>query len=125
MIWSSLDTWIVVAGALSAASCALLGCFLLVRRMSMMGDAISHAVLPGLADAGQHRGVREYLADADFDLLRQRNLGGGVEHQHGFAIDVAGILLQGIGGHDGNAAQGGLYAELWREQYGEGPAAVA
>lgn len=51
MLWTSLDTWIVVAGMLSAASCALLGNFLVLRRMSMMGDAISHAVLPGLAIA--------------------------------------------------------------------------
>ncbi|MDP7249087.1 MAG: metal ABC transporter permease, partial [Planctomycetota bacterium] len=32
-------------------SCALLGNFLVLRRLSMMGDAISHAVLPGLAIA--------------------------------------------------------------------------
>ncbi len=46
-----LDGWIVAAGVLCALSCALLGNFLLLRRMSMMGDAISHAVLPGLAAA--------------------------------------------------------------------------
>ncbi len=51
MTWTALDTWIVVVGALGAASCALLGNFLLLRRLSMMGDAISHAVLPGLAAA--------------------------------------------------------------------------
>lgn len=49
--WTTLDTWIVICGALSAMSCALLGNFLLLRGMSMMGDAISHAVLPGLAAA--------------------------------------------------------------------------
>ncbi len=49
--WGTLDTQIVVVGALSAISCALLGVFLVLRRMSMMGDAISHAVLPGLAVA--------------------------------------------------------------------------
>ena len=43
------DTWIVVIGGLCALSCSLLGNFLVLRRMSMMGDAISHAVLPGLA----------------------------------------------------------------------------
>lgn len=46
-----LDGWIVLAGILSACSCALLGNFLVLRRMSLMGDAISHAVLPGLAVA--------------------------------------------------------------------------
>lgn len=49
MIWTSLDTWIVITSVLSALACALPGCFLVLRKMSMMGDAISHAVLPGLA----------------------------------------------------------------------------
>lgn len=51
LVWTLLDTWIVVAGMLCAMSCALLGNYLLLRKMSMMGDAISHAVLPGLAVA--------------------------------------------------------------------------
>lgn len=54
-----LDTWIVVIAALAAASCALLGCFLVLRRMSMMGDAISHAVLPGIAIAFLWTGSRD------------------------------------------------------------------
>lgn len=49
MMWMMDDTWVVVVGALCAAACALPGCFLMLRGMSMMGDAISHAVLPGLA----------------------------------------------------------------------------
>ena len=49
MTWTSLDTWIVITGILSALACAIPGCFLVLRKMSMMGDAISHAVLPGLA----------------------------------------------------------------------------
>lgn len=59
MQWTALDTWIVVAGALSASSCALLGNFLVLRRLSMMGDAISHAVLPGLAVAFLMTGSRD------------------------------------------------------------------
>ena len=61
MEWTFLDTWIVWTGVLSAMSCALLGNFLLLRRQSMMGDAISHAVLPGLAIAFLISGSRESL----------------------------------------------------------------
>lgn len=46
-----LDGWIVVAGILCALSSSLLGNYLVLRRLSMLGDAITHAVLPGLAIA--------------------------------------------------------------------------
>ncbi|MGI9013130.1 MAG: metal ABC transporter permease [Phycisphaerales bacterium] len=50
MTWSHpYDTWILIIAVLCAVTCALPGCYLLLRRSSMMGDAISHAVLPGLA----------------------------------------------------------------------------
>ncbi len=60
--WTELDTWIVIAGALCALSCALLGNYLVLRRMSMMGDAISHAVLPGLAIAFLITGSRDNIS---------------------------------------------------------------
>ncbi len=40
---------IVLTAVLVAVPCALVGSFLVLRRMSMLGDAISHAVLPGIA----------------------------------------------------------------------------
>lgn len=40
---------IILTGALVGASCALLGCFLVLRKIAMLGDAISHAILPGIA----------------------------------------------------------------------------
>lgn len=58
MNWTTTDTWIVITGTLCAAACALPGCFLVLRKMSMMGDAISHAVLPGLAIAFLVSGTR-------------------------------------------------------------------
>ena len=61
MEWTFIDTWIVITGALSAMACALPGCYLVLRRMSMMGDAISHTVLPGLAIAFLITGSRESL----------------------------------------------------------------
>lgn len=45
----SATLWIMLTGILAAASCGLLGSFLVLRRTSMLGDAISHAVLPGIA----------------------------------------------------------------------------
>jgi manganese/zinc/iron transport system permease protein len=39
---------VLAVGSLVGASCALVGSFLVLRRMAMLGDAISHAVLPGI-----------------------------------------------------------------------------
>ncbi len=62
IFWSwQVDGWIVAAGVLCAMACALLGNFLVLRKMSMMGDAISHAVLPGLAAAFLITGSRDSL----------------------------------------------------------------
>ena len=47
----SPDFIIVVTAVLVAVPCALLGTFLVLRQMAMMGDAISHAVLPGIVVA--------------------------------------------------------------------------
>jgi manganese/zinc/iron transport system permease protein len=50
--WSwSIDGWIIVVGSLCAVASALLGNFLVLRKMSMLGDAVTHAVLPGIAVA--------------------------------------------------------------------------
>ncbi len=40
--------WIVVMGFLVAATCGLIGCFIILRRMALVGDAISHSLLPGI-----------------------------------------------------------------------------
>lgn len=42
---------VIITGAVTNVACAIIGCFLVLRRMSMMGDALSHAVLPGLVIA--------------------------------------------------------------------------
>jgi manganese/zinc/iron transport system permease protein len=42
------DFPVLMAGLLASLACALVGSFLVLRRMSLMGDAISHAVLPGI-----------------------------------------------------------------------------
>jgi manganese/zinc/iron transport system permease protein len=49
----SIDTygWIVLMAFLVTATCGLVGNYLILRRMALVGDAISHSVLPGLAVA--------------------------------------------------------------------------
>jgi len=42
---------VVLTGVVAAAACALPGTFLVLRGMSLIGDAISHAVLPGIVFA--------------------------------------------------------------------------
>ncbi len=51
MIFSADELWMLATCATCAAACALPGTFLFLRRESLTGDAISHAILPGLAAA--------------------------------------------------------------------------
>jgi len=46
-----IDFWIILTASLVATTTAILGCFLIMRKMAMIGDAISHAVLPGIVIA--------------------------------------------------------------------------
>jgi len=51
---SGLLTWnlqIILMSILICWTCGLVGSFIVVRRMALMGDAISHGILPGLAFA--------------------------------------------------------------------------
>ncbi|MCC6512308.1 MAG: metal ABC transporter permease [Pirellulaceae bacterium] len=68
-----VDGWIMLAGALCSVAAALLGNFLVLRRMSLLGDAISHAVLPGLAAAflisGQRQGWMIFVGAALVGVL--------------------------------------------------------
>lgn len=43
--------WMVLMAFLVTATCGLIGNYLILRRMALVGDAISHSVLPGLAVA--------------------------------------------------------------------------
>jgi manganese/zinc/iron transport system permease protein len=50
---------ILLVASLVAGSCALVGSFLVLRKMALLGDAISHAVLPGIAIAFLLTGGRD------------------------------------------------------------------
>jgi len=65
--------WIILTGSLVAVTSGLLGCYLVLRKMAMVGDAISHAVLPGIAIAflisGSRSSVPMLIGAALFGML--------------------------------------------------------
>lgn len=97
----ALDGWIILTAVLAAISTALLGNFLILRKMSLLGDAISHAVLPGLAVA--------------FFLSNSRNsfwmfLGAVVV---GFLTAVFTEWIRGAGKVDEGASMGVVFTSLF------------
>ncbi|MFD1956215.1 metal ABC transporter permease [Paenibacillus thailandensis] len=53
--------WIIVTGALVASCCGILGVFLVLRKMTLIGDAISHSVMPGIVIAILLSGSRDSM----------------------------------------------------------------
>lgn len=53
--------YIIVTASLFSIACGLLGVFLILKRMAMLGDAISHAVLPGIVLAFMLTGSRDSI----------------------------------------------------------------
>ena len=60
----------VIGSVMLGISCGLLGCFIVVRKMALVGDTLSHAVLPGVALAFLFSGVSASgLFDWSFDAV--------------------------------------------------------
>jgi manganese/zinc/iron transport system permease protein len=55
---SPIAFWQALMGFLVAGACGLVGNYLILRRMALVGDAISHSVLPGLVTAFLVAGTR-------------------------------------------------------------------
>lgn len=89
---TSDDLWIVATAACCAVACAVLGCFLVLQRLSLLGDAISHAILPGLAVAfilTGSRGVPAMLAGAAVAAMLTAGLSGGLKRVGRIPDDAA------------------------------------
>lgn len=69
----NIHLWCTLVALLSASSCALLGTFLVLRKDSLLGDAVSHAILPGLALAfllsGSRASIFMFIGASLFGLL--------------------------------------------------------
>jgi ABC-type Mn2+/Zn2+ transport system permease subunit/Mn-dependent DtxR family transcriptional regulator len=110
----AMHAWAAATAAVVAAGCGLVGTLLVVRRMSLYGDAIAHAVLPGVviaALAGGRAGGPLVFAGAIAAalvtvwltrLLRARgglaeDAGAGVVFTTMFALGVALVTARGRG----------------------------
>ena len=58
----SSDLAIILTAGLTATACGLLGPFLVLRRVALMGDAVAHSVLPGIVVVYLVLGTRAPLA---------------------------------------------------------------
>jgi manganese/zinc/iron transport system permease protein len=107
--WGLLDTWTVVTAALAAMACALPGAYLVLRRQSMMGDALSHTALLGIV--------------VGFIAANSLRTEGGEELPHtamflGAAVTgvLAALLTEGlrrIGGVEASAALGVVFTTMF------------
>ncbi len=99
------DFWIILTGCLAAVSCGLLGCFLILRKIAMIGDAISHAVLPGIVIAflfsGSLGSVPMLIGAATFGLLTTFlielfNKKGGLQKDASIGITFTWLFAVGV-----------------------------
>lgn len=64
---------IILTASIISISCGLLGVFMMLRKMSMTGDAISHAVLPGIVIgffvSGSQRGLEVIIGAGLLGIL--------------------------------------------------------
>ncbi|MEM9325573.1 MAG: iron chelate uptake ABC transporter family permease subunit [Bacteroidota bacterium] len=120
-------TYVVVGTVLLSISSALVGCFTFLRKKSLVGDVVSHAVLPGICLSFLLTGYKNPLiivAGAFFTgWLSIAALDYVVRHSKikedtatGLSLSVffgLGILLLTFIQHSGNAQQTGLDAFLF------------
>jgi len=97
--------WIILTGVLAACACALVGTFLMLRRMTLVGDAISHAVLPGIVLAFLFSGSRDplpmllgagalgVLAAVMIELLHRR---GGMQSDAAIGVTFTWLFALGV-----------------------------
>lgn len=96
-----IDLPAMTAAVLACISCALVGNFLVLRRQSMLGDAISHAILPGIVVGFLVTGSRAGLPVIIGALA---------------AAVLAGVLIEAVrrlGRLDGGAAMGVVFTVMF------------
>jgi manganese/zinc/iron transport system permease protein len=113
--WGSLDTWIVIASAMTSMSCCVPGVFLLVRRQSMLGDTLSHTALPGITLgflAALWLREQQWLSDEEFTDSRHAIVVAGAMVV-GVLSAMLTELVQKLGRVDANAALGVVFTSVF------------
>lgn len=95
---------IIATASLVAASCGFIGCFLILRRMALLGDAISHSVLLGIVLAFLITGdlgiVPMFVGAAVFGLLTavvvQALEDGGVTSDAAIGVTFTSFFALGV-----------------------------
>lgn len=101
----AMHGWAIATAAVVAAGCAVVGTLLVVRRLSLLGDAVSHAVLPGLAVAvlagGRPGGLLVFVGAVVAALLtvgaaRGVNAAGGLDEDSGAGVVFTTMFAVGV-----------------------------
>lgn len=96
--------WIIVTASLVGASCGLIGVFLILRKMAMMADAISHTVLLGIVLAymitkelsGPHMLIGAIIAGLATALLVQWLHSQGVQQEASIGVVFTTLFAIGV-----------------------------
>lgn len=101
----AMHGWAIATAAVVAAGCALVGTLLVVRRLSLLGDAVSHAVLPGLAIAvlagGRPGGVLVFVGAVTAAVVtvwgaRALGTAGGLDEDSGAGVVFTTMFALGV-----------------------------
>ncbi|MGE7274255.1 metal ABC transporter permease [Brevibacillus panacihumi] len=100
----SYTAWILLTASLVGLSCGLIGVFLILRRMAMMADAISHTVLLGIVTAylvtrelsGIHMLIGGVLAGLLTAVLVQWFHARGVQQEAAIGVVFTSMFAIGV-----------------------------
>ena len=113
--WQPWDTWIVLTGAVAAMSCAVPGVWLVLRRQSLMGDALSHTALPGVVLAfllSQALNRADWVSSETLLLVEPALLVGGAM-LIGVLTAVLTEVVQKLGQVEASAALGVVFTSFF------------
>ncbi|WP_335869637.1 metal ABC transporter permease [Bacillus sp. 2205SS5-2] len=98
------EAWIILTGCLVGISCGMIGCFLILRKMSMLADAISHTVLLGMVLAflvsqslnGFYMLIGAAIAGLFTTLLVQLFQSSGIQEDASIGVVFTSLFAVGV-----------------------------